>query len=82
MIVQIAVVLNHEYFRGTPESLEMQHQFYRTLYPAIQKEIEALEINWRDGTPVMKKINCLSEQSKGAGFFPLVFFRRRLFLMF
>ncbi|VDD89409.1 unnamed protein product [Enterobius vermicularis] len=48
--------------RGTPESLEMQHQFYRTLYPAIQKEIEALEINWRDGTPVMKKINCLSEQ--------------------
>uniref|UniRef100_A0A0N5AB52 F-box domain-containing protein n=1 Tax=Syphacia muris TaxID=451379 RepID=A0A0N5AB52_9BILA len=46
------------------ESLEI-HQFYRRLYPVIQKEIESLETNWYDGPPVMKKINCMSEQSKG-----------------
>ena len=51
--------------RSNINPLEMQHQFYRRLYPAIQREIESLEVNWRGGPPVLKKINCLSEQSKG-----------------
>lgn len=52
-------------FRGTLDSLEMQHHFYRKLFPIIEKDIKTLEMNWRLGTHVLSRINCHSEQSKG-----------------
>ncbi|MFH4981799.1 hypothetical protein AB6A40_008508 [Gnathostoma spinigerum] len=51
--------------RGTPESMEVQHQFYRDLYPIMEKDSKNLEENWRLGRHVLSRINCHSELSKG-----------------
>ncbi|VDM37042.1 unnamed protein product [Toxocara canis] len=54
-----------EKLRGSLDSIEMQHRFYRDLYPIMEKDIEALETNWQLGNHVLSRINCHSEQSKG-----------------
>lgn len=54
-----------EKLRGSLESIEVQHTFYRDLYPIMEKDIEALEANWQLGNHVLSRINCHSEQSKG-----------------
>ena len=49
-------------FRHVPD---VEHSFYRKLYPDIVGEIKKLEQNWRLGEPNIQKIYCRSETSKG-----------------
>ncbi|KAK0401715.1 hypothetical protein QR680_015935 [Steinernema hermaphroditum] len=41
------------------------HKWYRSLYPDIEKDIEKIEDNWRNGRHRLERINCQSENSKG-----------------
>uniref|UniRef100_F1L070 F-box/WD repeat-containing protein 1A n=1 Tax=Ascaris suum TaxID=6253 RepID=F1L070_ASCSU len=54
-----------ERLRGSLESLETQHRFYRSLYPRIYNDIESLKSNWRNGRHVLSRITCHSEPSRG-----------------
>ncbi|VDM39990.1 unnamed protein product [Toxocara canis] len=54
-----------ERLRGSVESLETQHHFYRNLYPRIYKDIESLKSNWHNGRHVLSRITCHSEPSRG-----------------
>ncbi|VDN56857.1 unnamed protein product [Dracunculus medinensis] len=51
--------------RTTCDSLNVQHCFYRKLYPKIYKDIERLKSNWRNGRHVLSRITCHSEPSRG-----------------
>jgi F-box and WD-40 domain protein 1/11 len=44
---------------------EVQHRFYRKLYPDIERDIDTIESNWKYGRHVLQRINCHSENSKG-----------------
>lgn len=52
-------------FKPRPGSSHPSHNFYRSLHPKIMKDIESIENNWRNGHHILKRINCLSENSKG-----------------
>lgn len=54
-----------EQWRGTPESIETQHVFYRNLYPKIHNDIETLKSNWQNGRHTLSRIACHSEPSRG-----------------
>ena len=45
--------------------LELQHRFYRGLYPQIMADIHQIEQNWREGRHRLERINYESENSKG-----------------
>nr|CAD2203084.1 unnamed protein product [Meloidogyne enterolobii] len=47
------------------DPLELQHKFYRGLYPQIMSDIRQIEQNWREGHHRLERINCGSENSKG-----------------
>ena len=52
-------------FKPKPGQSHPNHSFYRTLYPVIIKDIDAIENNWRCGKHNLQRINCQSENSKG-----------------
>lgn len=52
-------------FSNANDALFMHH-FYRKLYPEILKDIDNIEMNWKKGTHQLTRINCQSENSKGA----------------
>lgn len=52
-------------FKPSPGQ-HQNHLFYRKLYPTVVADINAIEDNWKNGTPNLQKINCHSENSKGA----------------
>ncbi|KXJ13700.1 F-box/WD repeat-containing protein 1A [Exaiptasia diaphana] len=41
------------------------NDYYRRLYPAIIKDLETIETNWRCGHHALHRIYCRSENSKG-----------------
>ncbi|VDN06936.1 unnamed protein product [Thelazia callipaeda] len=54
-----------EQLRNTAESLEIQHRFYKNLYPNLYQTIESLKFNWQNGRHVLSRITCHSEPSRG-----------------
>ncbi|XP_028047929.1 beta-TrCP [Monomorium pharaonis] len=52
-------------FKPKPGEAHPNHNFYRSLYPKIVKDIESIENNWRMGRFNLQRINCRSENSKG-----------------
>ncbi|KAG5316428.1 FBW1A protein, partial [Acromyrmex insinuator] len=52
-------------FKPKPGEAHPNHNFYRSLYPKIVKDIESMENNWRMGRFTLQRINCRSENSKG-----------------
>ena len=52
-------------FKPSPGNQHQNHLFYRKLYPTVVADINAIEDNWKNGTPNLQKINCHSENSKG-----------------
>jgi F-box and WD-40 domain protein 1/11 len=46
-------------------AIELQHRFYRKLYPDIEKDIDTIEGNWKCGRHKLERIVCHSETSKG-----------------
>lgn len=55
----------HHLFKPSPGHLHPGHLFYRKLHPRVQHDINTIEHNWKHGRPVLQRINCRSENSKG-----------------
>lgn len=52
-------------FKPRPGESHPNHNFYRSLYPKIVKDIDSIDNNWRMGRFNLQRINCRSENSKG-----------------
>lgn len=52
-------------FKPKPGQRHLDHFSYRKLYLKILKDIENIEVNWRNGNFVLQRINCRSENSRG-----------------
>ncbi|TKR73969.1 hypothetical protein L596_021204 [Steinernema carpocapsae] len=67
-LIELALVENPARaaaFGNISTPVEYLHKWYRELYPEIEKDIEKIENNWRNGRNRLQRINCHSENSKG-----------------